>query len=303
LISVILPVRNGGSDLSRCLAAIARQEVSEPVEVIVVDSGSTDGSPDVARRAGANVIEIPHRDFTYGGARNRACRAARGDVFVCTSHDAEAVGIDWLASLVEPLGEDPGLAGTYGRQIARDGSKPPERYFLDFLYGGEPRIQRVSSPADLSMTTTLFSNVNAAIPRRIWEAFPFADDIIGSEDQEWSVRVLLAGHALAYVPAATVRHSHDYTLPAAFKRFFDSGVSGERTYLAAEAASAGVLRRQAIAYARGELSWLWREHRRWLPYAMAYEGTKFVGLQLGRRHHVLPKWLKRRLSLAPQYWQ
>ena len=47
--------------------------------------------------------------------------------------------------------------------------------------------------AELTFEATLFSNVNSAMPRALWEAFPFADDIVMSEDQEWSRRVLRAG--------------------------------------------------------------------------------------------------------------
>jgi rhamnosyltransferase len=303
VISVVIPVLNGGTDLRRCLAAIAQQEISRPVEVVVVDSGSTDGSVDAAHAAGATVVELPPGGFTHGGARNAGCRAARGEVLVFTSQDAYADGPHWAASLVEPLAADSSLAGAYGRQVPHEGASPPEQYFLGFLYGDEPRVQRAATVGELSMATTLFSNVNAAIPRRMWEEFPFAEDIIMSEDQEWSVRVLLAGRAVAYVPTAVVRHSHRYTIASAFRRFFDSGVSGERSYLAGDARSARVLRRQGIAYVGGELAWLWRRHRLWLPYAVVYESAKFVGLQLGRHHRALPRWLKRRLSGNGRYWE
>jgi len=102
--------------------------------------------------------------------------------------------------------------------------------------------------------------------------------------------------------AAVVRHSHAYTLRAAFKRFFDSGVSSEQAYMAGGAPAEEVLRRRAVDYARGELRWLWRHHRRAIPYAALYEGAKFAGLQLGLRHERLPAAVKPRLSALPTYW-
>ena len=124
-----------------------------------------------------------------------------------------------------------------------------------------------------------------------------------SEDQEWSRRVLLAGYALRYVPEAAVHHSHPYTLRQAFRRFFDSGVSSERAYMAGARPSSVVLRRQALRYAKEELRWLWETgRRRWIPYAAAYEGAKFVGLQLGIRHGRLPHAIKVRFSALPGYW-
>ena len=125
-----------------------------------------------------------------------------------------------------------------------------------------------------------------------------------SEDQEWSRRVLLAGFALAYEPAAAVSHSHDYTLASAFRRFFDSGVSSERCYLAGEERSRKVLRASALRYAREEVAWLARGgQRRWIPYAAAYESVKFAGLMLGANHRRLPATVKRHLSALPSHWQ
>ena len=102
-------------------------------------------------------------------------------------------------------------------------TNPSERYFLDFLYGPAPRRQRLADPSRLSFHSTLFSNVNAAMRRAVLERFPLADDVLMSEDQEWSRRVLLAGLEIVYEPQAAVRHSHVYTIAAAFRRFFDSG--------------------------------------------------------------------------------
>ncbi len=89
----------------RCLEAIARQEVGEDVEVVVVDSGSSDGSAERARRLGARVHEIPPEEFSHGGARNLGAKLAAGDIVVFTSQDAYAADENWLAALVAPLRE------------------------------------------------------------------------------------------------------------------------------------------------------------------------------------------------------
>jgi rhamnosyltransferase len=248
------------------------------------------------------VQRIAAEEFNHGGTRNLGASLARGDVLVFTSQDSHAEGDDWLARLTAPL-DDPGVAGVYGRQVAHHGAKPPEQFFLDYVYGPAPRTQRAASDAELSMETTLFSNVNAAMRREVLERFPFAGDIIMSEDQEWSRRVLLAGYAVVYEPRAVVRHSHDYTFGDAFRRFFDSGVSAERAYLPDDAGARRALRRRALRYPIVETGWLWRNgHRRWIPYALAYQATKFAGLALGTRHARLPASVNRRLSASPGHW-
>jgi glycosyltransferase involved in cell wall biosynthesis/GT2 family glycosyltransferase len=304
VISVVIPVKDGGLDLVRCLEAIAAQRIDEEVEVVVVDSGSTDGSVQRARNLGARVHEIPAAEFTHGGARNLGAGIAHGDILVFTTQDAYAVDESWLARLVAPLRGNPKVAGVYGRQLPHEDAIPSERYFLDFLYGRVPRTQRLSDPERLSFEATLFSNVNAAVPRAVLERYPIAQDVIMSEDQEWSRRVLLAGLEVVYEPRAAVRHSHAYSVAGAFRRFFDSGASAGRTYVSEARASRVALRRAGARYAVGEIAWLWRTgRRRWLPYAAVYESAKFAGLQLGLRHERLPRGLKKRLSGLPSHWE
>jgi rhamnosyltransferase len=303
VISIVIPVKNGADDLRRCLDGIGAQALEEEVEVVVVDSGSTDGSVELARARGALVREIPPQEFSHGASRNLGAGLAKGELLVFISQDAYPLDERWLERLSGPLREERSVAGVYGRQLPHAGARPPERYFLDFLYGAEPRRQRVSGAHELTMETTLFSNVNAAMPRALWERFPFVEDIIMSEDQDWSRRVLLAGFTVVYEPAAAVRHSHNYTLGEAFRRFFDSGASADRAYLAGERGSVRALRSAAIRYARGELVWMWRTgQRRWIPYAVVYETIKMVGLVLGANHKRLPLAAKRRLSALPGFW-
>jgi rhamnosyltransferase len=304
LISILIPVRNGGAQLGRCLDAIAGQRIDEDFEVLVIDSGSTDDTIAVAQARGARVHSVPAEDFHHGATRNVAVELARGDVVVWTTHDAYPEEDRWLDLLTSPLrAREPGLAGVYGRQLAHHDATPPERYFLDFLYGPQSRLQRAASVEELTMDTTLFSNANSAMPRELLQRLPFAEDVLIAEDQDWSRRVLLEGLAIRYQAGAAVRHSHAYTLFTGFRRFFESGVAGDRTFMAAGAPARGVLRRKAIGYATGELRWLVRTgNARWIPYACVYEAAKFAGLQLGARHERLPLWLKRRWTRYPGWF-
>jgi rhamnosyltransferase len=304
MISVIIPVKDGGEDLRRCLDGIAGQRVSEPVEILVADSGSTDGSRELAGSVGAEVLDVNPSEFRHGKTRNLAAVRAHGDVLVFTTQDAYAKDEHWLERVLAALRRDPSLAGVYGRQIPGEDASPPERFFLEFLYGPDARVQRAACPSELSFRTTLFSNVNSAIRRDVWKQFPFAEDLFFAEDQDWSRRVLLAGLAIRYEPTAAVCHSHAYTLTGAFKRFFDTGASADRGFLAGGAASAAVLRREALQYVRQELTWLVRTNqRRWIPYAAVYELAKFTGLLLGTRHRTLPRSVRRRLSNTPGWWE
>jgi rhamnosyltransferase len=304
LISVLIPVRDGGSQLVRCLELIAAQRIDEEFEVLVIDSGSSDGTPARARELGARVHEIASEEFHHGATRNLGVQLARGEIVVWTTHDAYPDSDRWLDLLTAPLrAGEAGLAGVYGRQLAHHHARPPEVYFLDFLYGPDARLQRAASVDELTMETTLFSNANSAMPRALLADNSFAEDVLIAEDQDWSRRMLLAGHSIRYEPRAAVRHSHAYTLFTGFRRFFESGVAGSRTFLAGGSQAHGVLRRKGVDYAKGELRWLVRTGRaRWIPYTCLYEGLKFAGIQLGARHERLPLWLKKRWTRYPGWF-
>jgi rhamnosyltransferase len=288
--------------MCRCLESIRAQEVADEVEIVAVDSGSTDGTQDLVRSFGGRVHQIAPRDFNHGATRNLGARLAGGETIVFTVDDALPVDERWLERLTAPL-QDSALAGTYARQIAYDSAPPHQRFYIDHRYGPEPRIQRASLPEDLTVANVLFSNVSSAIPRRVLEEHPFADDIVIAEDLEWCSRVLLAGYAVAYVPDAVVRHSHGYSPADALKRYFDQGVAAERSFMAGGRSTPRSVRGEGLRFVRRELSWLWSEgHRRAIPAALAHEGARFTGFQLGVHHRRLPGWLRRRVSRTAVYW-
>jgi rhamnosyltransferase len=88
VVTVAIPVLNGGRYLDEVLSAVRAQQVEREVEVLIVDSGSTDGSLEIARRHGAVVHEIDKKDFSHGGTRNLMMRLARGEHVAFLTQDA-----------------------------------------------------------------------------------------------------------------------------------------------------------------------------------------------------------------------
>jgi rhamnosyltransferase len=303
VISVVIPVLNGGEPMRRCLEAIRSQKVSDDVEIVAVDSGSTDGTQDLVRSFDGRVHEIAPEDFNHGETRNLGARLAAGEIVVFTVDDALAVDDRWLEQLTEPLRVENRLAGTYARQIAYEGAPLHQSYYIDHRYGPEPRLQRASGADELTVANVLFSNVSSAIRKPLLEEFPFASDIVIAEDLEWCTRVLLAGYEIAYVPEAVVRHSHDYTLGDALKRYFDQGAAAERSFMAGGRSSPRRVRGEGVRFVRDELAWLWEDGRRSaIPYTLAHEATRFAGFQLGVHHRRVPRWLRSRISRTSVYW-
>jgi rhamnosyltransferase len=303
MISVVIPVRNGGESMRRCLDAIRGQDVADEVEILAVDSGSSDGTQDAVREFGGRVHEISPDEFNHGETRNLGARLARGEIVVFTVDDALPVDDRWLERLTAPLRKPNSLAGAYSRQVAQPGAPPHQRFYIDHRYGPEPRVQRASDPSDLTVANVLFSNVSSAIRRAVLEEFPFASDIVIAEDLEWCGRVLLAGYEVEYVPDSVVRHSHEYSLMDALKRYFDQGAAAERSFMAGDRTSPRSVRGEGLAFVRRELRWLWGTRQRAaIPQALAHEMTRYTGFQLGVHHRRIPAWLRRRISRTAVYW-
>ena len=110
-VSIVVPAFNEELDLPACLAAIARQDYTGPIETIVVDNASTDRTGDVARRFGVTVVHEPTRG--YCDALRRGFGVAQGDVIACTDADTE-VPPDWISTLVREYEARPDVVAIGG---------------------------------------------------------------------------------------------------------------------------------------------------------------------------------------------
>lgn len=287
-VSAAIPTLDGAATLPALLAALRRAEV----EVVAVDSGSRDGTPELLRQAGARVLDLGGRPFGHGSARNRAIAATTGDIVVLLTQDVEPVTDGWLEPLVAAFA-DAGVAAAFGRQVPR-GASPPEAYLAERNYGPAPRVVTAADIAAFGPGATLFSSAFGALRRSVWERHPLPD-IVMSEDQAWAVRVLRAGWRVRYVPEAAVYHGHRFSLARAFRRNFDSGSSLAQLGLGGAAWGRG------LRHVAREVGWLWRAFGlRAIPGALAYEAVRMLGYQSGRLERLLPRGVARALGEAPR---
>jgi glycosyltransferase involved in cell wall biosynthesis len=218
-VTVAIPVLDGGALLGEVLAAVRAQEVDRPVELLVADSGSTDGSAQLARRLGARVLDVAPGEFSHGGTRNRLVAEAAGDHVAFLTQDSVPAHRGWLAALLRGFTLADDVALTCGPYRPREGDSPMVRRELtEFFarFGGERVDRGAAGPGPASF----YSSANGAIARWAWERVPLRP-VPYAEDQVLARDVLAAGLAKAYVPEAAVVHSHDLPPLRALRRYFD----------------------------------------------------------------------------------
>jgi len=310
-VSVAIPVRDGGELFAGVLRALAGQSVEH--ELLVCDSGSTDGSLQLAGEHGARVLQIAPQRFNHGGVRNMLMDAARGAHVAFLSQDAQPADTRWLEQLLEGFALAGDVAIVYGPYRPRADAPAPvrmelERWFGSLSVDGSPQLQRlVADERSLAAIEFVgrrgfFTDANGCLARSAWERVPFRD-VPYAEDRVLALDMLRAGYAKAFMPAAAVVHSHDYTAGQQLRRCFDEWRALHEVYGWREPASPGHIvgqLRGTLGHARRELAGEGvpsAQRRATLAAVGARQAVCLAGAQLGSHADRLPARVRRRLSL------
>jgi glycosyltransferase involved in cell wall biosynthesis len=193
--SVIIRTKNEQAALGTTIEAVLAQQVP-PHELLVIDSGSTDRTLEIAARYPVRILAIAPADWGYARALNRAASEATGDVLVCLSAHCVPIDRAWLGALLAPFA-DARVAGVWGPQL-RPGRPAPA--------AGSPLCQEPGSYSYANRTWGL-SNANAAVRRDMWAAFPFDETMPAAEDKAWGRDAMNRGYCIVHEPAAAVWHA------------------------------------------------------------------------------------------------
>jgi rhamnosyltransferase len=211
LISIVIRTLNEERHLAELLASIHAQDLCDELqlEVVIIDSGSTDRTLEIGSEQGCLITHIQKEDFTFGRSLNMGSAYANGDVLVYVSGHCVPIDSDWLMKLTAPLRGN--VAGySYGRQVGRDSTKYSERQLFQKYY---PERSRQSK------TDCFSNNANAALTRSLWESYLFDEDIMGLEDMELAKRLASDGETIAYTADAAVYHIHDESWAQTRRRY------------------------------------------------------------------------------------
>lgn len=228
--TVVVPVKNGGKHLDRCLSAVRAQKTTFPFELLCIDSGSSDDSLSIIDAHGGRLYQIPPEEFGHGKTRNLGVSLSQTPFVAMITQDAVPAHDRWLEELITPFKYDDYVAGVFGTHLPHEDCRPAERYMLErhfATFGPENLTYRIgvnprtwSEYASKKDLYSFFSDNNAALRKSVWELIKYPD-VEFMEDQMWAAAVLEAGYGKAWAPRAAVRHSHNYDAITTFRRSFD----------------------------------------------------------------------------------
>lgn len=294
-VTIFIPTKNAGSEFRITLNKVFDQTVKN-IELIIIDSGSRDKTLDIAECYPAKIIEIEPETFGHGKTRNLALEYASADFIVFLSQDAIPYDEYWLSNLLKNFDED-NIAAVFSRQLPRKEAKQLQRFFYQY-YFPDSKISRPQRDFNSSQNR-FFSNVSSCVKRGVLEKYPFDETILTTEDQEWAHRIIKKGFKTIYEPESIVIHSHNHGLAKTFKGYFDSAF-----------ALSGItqteyddFKKSSQQYLRKEFHHVLKNKPTELPYWLARNIVKVLGIFLGLRGNKLTLNWKKRLSLNKNYWK
>ena len=217
--SIVIRCYNEERQIGRLLHGIIQQTVKD-VEIIVVDSGSTDATVSVASRFPTKIISINPNEFSFGRSMNFGCKAASSDFIVAASAHVYPVYTDWLEKLLRPF-KDSDIGLVYGKQIGDKSTKYSEHQILSTWF---PDKSNFNQPHPFC------NNANAAIRKSLWLRIPYDESLTGLEDLDWANRVMQVGLRIAYEAKAEVVHVHDEDPLQTYNRYLREAIALKKIF-------------------------------------------------------------------------
>jgi len=300
-ISILIPTLNAGISWIETLKSISIQ--SCPFEKkLIVDSGSSDNTVELAKQYGFEVIKINKSEFNHGATRQLlADYDLNIDVHVFLTQDAILYSPESIRNLIDPF-NDSQIGMTYGRQLPHRNATALETHARLFNYPPESEIRSLDDKERLGFKVFFCSNSFSAYRRSsLLEVGGFPSDSIMGEDAIVAAKMLMKGFKIAYVAEATVCHSHSYTIKTEFKRYFDTRVFHEQNkWLIGEY---GKPTGEGIKFVRSELSYIFRNDIKSIFKSIASLGAKWLGYKAGRFYKSLSVKMLKQLSMHKYYWE
>ena len=209
-VTIVMRSYNEGWALRETLPALQAQEY-RAWDLVVFDSGSSDGSLELLRSARPrHLVELLPHDYNPSRVMNQGMALADTETVIFLNADATPQGPNWLRPLATAL-QNPRTAAVFGRQIPRPDCAAVFAHDYERCFGHA----RESVKWD-----HFFSMVSSGLRKDVWSRRGFLESMQYSEDDEYTRWCRAAGFDVVYCPESVVMHSHNYTPRQAYKRSF-----------------------------------------------------------------------------------
>jgi rhamnosyltransferase len=288
------------------------------MQVVVVDSGSTDGSLDLSQQAGFTLLHTKAQDFNHGATRQWALDQTllahqtenpSPEFAVFLTQDAVLAHPNALEELLKSF-EEPKIAAAFGRQLPKPEATWLETHARAFNYPNVSRSVQLQDKESLGIKACFLSNSFAAYRlQALMNQGGFPDQVPLGEDTYTAAKLLLSGQSLHYQASSAVYHSHNYNGLQDFQRMFDTGVfHAQNPWLLqsfGKAEGEGVkLVKSQWAYLKAQASQ--SQHHNLLQgifQLISANAMKLAGYKLGRAHQWLPMALIKKFAMNKVFWQ
>lgn len=215
--SIIIVTKNQKHLLSQTIPILKKQNFKKDYEIIIVDSGSTDGAREYCLKNKLKVVDIPAENFKFAHAFNTGAKEAKGKILIRLSGDCIPTKTNWLEEIIKPF-KNPKIGGVFGKYILSGkkgytypnfwyASRFPKKYTV---YSIKPFFLMGAGILNFSIGKGVyeFAGGCSAIRKKVWDKRPFNEKIMAGEDAEYSWFLHLIGYDIAYSPKVEVIHEH-----------------------------------------------------------------------------------------------
>lgn len=217
MFSFVIRTKNEAYKLEETLKSIKNQKIETPAEIIIVDSGSTDDTLNIAERYRCKIVRILQEEFSWGYALNVGIQRTSGDYIAVISGHCVLTHENCLEIIKEDFESYPDVDVIYGRQLGDSKDDPFEKVGYYKIY---PNVGEIKYLDVEPLYETVISNACSFFRKSCWEQQQFDEKVQSCEDAKWASDLKTMNICLAYEPRIGVYHSHPLSISYIYKKSY-----------------------------------------------------------------------------------
>ena len=279
-VSVIVPTYNAGDSFYKFVEMIKRQ-TANVVQVLVVDSSSTDKTVEIAKENGFVVEVIDRKDFGHGKTRQYALEKIDTEIVVFLTQDALLFNEYAIENLVKFLVADEKIAAVYGRQLPYPNTGILGSFARLNNYPNDSRVNTFGDKERLGIKAAFLSDSFSAYKRSLlMDIGGFPKHVNFGEDTYVAAKFLMNGFSTGYCAESKVYHSHDYSLQQEYERCKEIGKFHKQERWLLE--TFGKAEGEGLKFVINEAKYLFKKGKwYYLPIAFFHNVVKYLGYRFG----------------------